>query len=60
MEEIAFTLFCAVIISLTLSIGIAIHTLKTLEKCEEFMSFTYDLLQKAKKSNYHYKPEITE
>ena len=60
MNEVAFTLFCGVIISLTLSIALSIHALKTLEKCEEFMSFTYDLLQKAKKSNYHYKPEITE
>ncbi len=60
MNEVAFTLFCAVIISLILSIALSIHALRTLEECEEVMSFTFDLLQKAKNSNYNYKPEITE
>ena len=60
MEEIAFTLFCAVIISLTLSIGIAIHALKTLETCKDFMDFVWDMFEKEKEKTAAHHPEITE
>ena len=58
MDEIAFTLFCGVIIALTLSIAISIHALKTLDTCKDFMDFVWDLLEKGNIPSH--KPEITE
>ena len=57
MDEIAFTLFCGVIIALTLSIGISLHALKTLDTCKEFMDFVWHMLEE---KNYTHKPEITD
>ena len=57
MDEVAFTLFCGVIISLTLSIAISIHALKTLDTCKDFMDFVWDMLEE-KSSTHH--PEVTD
>ena len=58
MDEIAFTLFCGVIVALTLSIGISLHALKTLDTCKDFMDFVWDMLEKER--NATRKPEITD
>ncbi len=72
MNEIAFTLFCGCTICLTLQVGIAIYTVKVLERSKDYMDFAWNFMEskllereyqrgrKDASEEYEYKAEITE